>query len=102
MVKGIVYQANFYKTIDRERIAEEIEREGFDPVRITDPPGRVYASHRHPETKLLVFLEGTMEVIAGGQKFACKPGDKLIIPGNAEHSAVAGPKGCVFFWSEKL
>ena len=33
-----------------------------------------------------------MEVRAGDQKFDCKRGDKLIIPGNTEHLAVAGPK----------
>jgi quercetin dioxygenase-like cupin family protein len=97
-----MYQAKFYKKIDKERIAEEVEREGFDPVCITDPPGRDYPSHHHAETKLLVFLEGTMEVTVGDRSYDCKPGDKLIIPGNAEHSAVAGPKGCTFFWSEKL
>ena len=52
-----MYQEKFYKTIDRERIAEEVRKEGFDPIYITDPPGRVYYPHRHPETKLLVFLE---------------------------------------------
>lgn len=97
-----MYQANFYKRIDKERIAEEVQREGFDPIYITDPPERVYHPHRHPETKLLVFLEGSMEITVQGQKFECKPGDKLIIPGNVEHSAVAGPEGCAFLWSEKL
>lgn len=97
-----MYQPDFYKTIDRERIAEEIEKEGFEPVCISDPPGQLYAPHRHPETKLLAFLEGTMEVQVKDQKFQCKPGDKLIIPGNVEHSARVGPEGCVFFWSEKL
>lgn len=97
-----MYQARFYKTTDREQIAEEVRQEGFDPVYISDPPGRVYDPHRHPETKLLVFLQGSMEVKVKGQKFDCRPGDKLIIPGNIEHSAVAGPEGCAFFWSEKL
>lgn len=97
-----MYQAKFYKTMDEERIAKEVEKEGFDPVRITDPADRIYAPHRHPETKLLVFLKGSMEVRVGDQKFDCKRGDKLIIPGNTEHSAIAGPEGCAFFWSEKL
>jgi quercetin dioxygenase-like cupin family protein len=97
-----MYQASFYKSIDKARIAQEVCSEGFDPVYITDPPGRVYPPHRHPETKLLVFLQGSMEVKVKDQKFECKPGDKLVIPGNVEHTAVVGPKGCVFFWSEKL
>lgn len=97
-----MYQAKFYKKIDRERIAEEVREEGFDPVCIDDPPGRDYPSHHHVETKLLVFLQGSMEVKVKDRSYDCKPGDKLIIEGNAEHSAVAGPKGCTFFWSEKL
>ena len=97
-----MYQANFYKAIDRDTIAREVRREGFDPIAIKDPPGRLYSPHAHPETKLLVFLEGEMEVKVAGESFRCKPGDKLVIPGNVEHSAVAGARGCVFFWSEKL
>jgi quercetin dioxygenase-like cupin family protein len=98
-----MHQAGFYKTTDREKIAEEVrEEEGFDPVCIGDPPGRLYEPHHHAETKLLVFLEGGMEVTVKGQKFHGKPGDKLVIPGNVEHSALARPQGCVFFWSEKL
>ena len=97
-----MYQPKFYTTIDRDRIAEETRREGFDPVCITDPPGHVYPPHRHPETKLLVFLEGGRIVKVRDQSYKCSPGDKFIIPGNVEHSAVVGPEGCVFFWSEKI
>ncbi|MGH7828633.1 MAG: cupin domain-containing protein [Candidatus Binatia bacterium] len=97
-----MYQAKFYESIDKERITEEMRKEGFDPLHIVDPPGHLYPPHRHPETKLLVFLQGSMEVAVADQKFTCGPGDKLVIPGNAEHSAAVGPDGCVFFWSEKL
>lgn len=97
-----MYQAQFYKDIDKERIAEEVEAEGFEPVCISDPPGRIYELHKHPETKLLVFLEGSMEVTVKDVSFNCSPGDKLVIPGNTEHSAVVGSSGCTFFWSEKL
>ena len=81
-----MYQAKFYKKIDKDRIAEEVEREGFDPVCITDPPARVYSSHHHAETKRLVFLGGTMEVTVGDRTYDCKPGDKLIIPAGALHA----------------
>jgi len=97
-----MYQAKFYKAINQEQIAEEVRKEGFDPLHIVDPPGHLYPPHRHPETKLLVFLQGDMEVTVADQKFICGPGDKLVIPGNVEHSAEVGPEGCVFFWSEKL
>ncbi len=97
-----MYQPKFYKSANKELIAKEIEKDGFDPVCITDPPGRVYPPHRHPETKLLAFLEGSMEVKVGNNSQECRPGDKYIIPGNVEHSAIVGSGGCVFFWSEKI
>ncbi len=97
-----MFRPGHFRAIDEDRIAEEVQKEGFDPIRITDSPGRLYSPHRHAETKLLVFLKGSMEVHVAGEKYDCKPGDKLIIPGNTEHSALAGPGGCVFFWSEKL
>jgi mannose-6-phosphate isomerase-like protein (cupin superfamily) len=97
-----MYQPKFYKTIDRKHIAEEIRREGFDPMCITDLPGRVYTTLRQPQTKILVFLEGGMKVKVGEKSYDCHPGDKFIIPGNTKHSAIVGPAGCVYFWAEKL
>lgn len=97
-----MHYPNFYAELSEEKIEEAIRREGFEPLRISDPPGHAYPSHRHPETKLLAFLRGTMTVRVGEASFRCTPGDKVVIPGNVEHSAVVGPEGCVFFWSEKL
>ena len=95
-------QPNYYKKIDQGLISEEVRKEGFHPLCITDAPGHVYTLHRHPETKLLVFLEGEMTVNVGEKSYQCQPGDRLVIAGNVEHSAVVGPRGCVFLWSERL
>lgn len=88
--------------MDRNRVNRAVREEGFDPLLITDPPGRVYPPHAHPETKLLAFLGGAMTVRVRGEKYACRSGNRLLIPGNEEHSARVGPDGCDFFWSEKL
>ena len=97
-----MYQAQFYNKNDKDSIEAEIRKEGFDPILVHDPAGHVYPAHRHPETKLLAFLLGEMTVKVGDNTFKCAPGDKVVIPGNVEHSAAVGPEGCVFFWSEKL
>ncbi len=97
-----LYYPDFYKNITTEEIKRRIEKEGFDPILFSNGPGEVYSPHSHPETKLLVFLDGTMEVTVDGKKYQCNRGDKLVIPGNITHSAIAGGKGCTFFWSEKL
>lgn len=97
-----MYYKNFYANCTESEIEKMIRGDGFDPMKFSNSAGDIYQLHQHPETKLLVFLEGTMEVVAAGEKFSCTAGDKLVIPGNAPHSAVVGPSGCTFFWSEKL
>ncbi|MCH7640784.1 cupin domain-containing protein [Patescibacteria group bacterium] len=97
-----MYKQGFYKNLHEDEIAKKVKKEGFDPIKISDPPGRIYSRHTHPETKLLAFLEGSMEVRVGDETFQCKAGDKVIVDGNVKHSAVVGPEGCTFFWSEKL
>ena len=79
-----------------------MQDDGFFPIIITVNPGFIYTSHQHEETKYLVCLEGLMKVTFDGKTVDFKPGDKLIIPGNTQHSALVGGKGCVFFWSEKV
>ncbi len=97
-----MYEPKYYLDLSAGEVAQKVRDEGFDPIRISDSPGTVYSPHSHPETKLLAFLQGTMQVRTEGQTYHCTPGDKLIIPGNVEHSALVGPEGCVFYWSEKL
>ncbi|HEX9879558.1 MAG TPA: cupin domain-containing protein [Candidatus Binatia bacterium] len=95
-------QRDFYRETERELIIQSVRAEGFHPLCISAPPGRVYAPHSHAETKLLVFLKGGMRVTVAGEDYQCDAGDRLVIQGNVEHSAVAGPEGCVFLWSERL
>lgn len=97
-----MYHKKFYKKIDKQQIEKDIKREGFNPLIIHNSAGDVYSLHQHPETKLLVFLQGSMDLNVNGQKFRCLPGDKVLIPGNMPHSAVVGDEGCIFFWSEKI
>jgi hypothetical protein len=33
----------FYESMNREEIAAQIRKEGFDPIYVHDPPGRIYA-----------------------------------------------------------
>ncbi|MCC7446300.1 MAG: AraC family ligand binding domain-containing protein [Anaerolineae bacterium] len=97
-----MYQPNFYNSLSIDQIEANVIEEGFDPLRIADPPGHVYPPHTHPETKLLAFLRGGMDVVVAGQTYRCKAGDRLLIPGNVEHAARVTDEGCVYFWSEKV
>lgn len=91
-----------YQNQTRSEVEAAVRREGFSPLLIADPPGAAYPPHKHPETKVLAFLRGTMEVMIDGHRFECSAGDRVIIPGDLFHAAIVGPEGCDFFWSEKL
>ncbi|MBI2051340.1 AraC family ligand binding domain-containing protein [Candidatus Roizmanbacteria bacterium] len=97
-----MFSQGVYKNLSEEEIAKKLQEEGFDPIRFENNPGYIYPRHKHPETKLLAFLKGSMEVKVGGETYYCEAGDKLIVPGDTLHSAVVGPHGCEFFWSEKM
>ncbi len=97
-----MYFPQMYKGLSQEQIKQAIEEEGFHPIVITDTAGFVYHLHKHPETKVLAFLTGSMEVITEGKTYHCIAGDKLIISGNTLHEGVVGKDGCSFFWSEKI
>jgi quercetin dioxygenase-like cupin family protein len=83
-------------------VAEEVERLGFSPMVVSNHPGFTYATHSHPEAKLLVILEGSMKLSVEGKEYDARSGDLIVIPGNTEHSALVGKKGCRFYWAEKL
>lgn len=97
-----MYKPKHYKhPIDEQAVRTDIYKQGFVPQRIVNAANYIYSPHSHPETKLIVALRGQMKVLVEDQKLLLRPGDQLIIPGFAIHSALVGPSGCTFFWSEK-
>ena len=97
-----MFKQGHYQELNLSQIEAMVRSEGFDPLLITDPPRAVYPPHSHPGTKLLAFLRGAMAVTVDGKRIDCLSGDRLVIPGNTLHSALIGPEGCEFFWSEKI
>jgi len=97
-----MFKRGYYSKMTKSEIRQSIKNEGFDPLIINNSPGYTYSKHHHLETKILAFLDGSIEVTVNNDTFNCKKGDKLIIPGNTEHSAVVGEEGCLFFWAEKI
>jgi hypothetical protein len=50
-----MHEPGFYKGLSVAEISQKVVDEGFDPIRISDPPGHSYPPHSHAETKLLVL-----------------------------------------------
>ena len=98
----MLYKNFFPKGASRQEIVKSIKAEGFNPILITDEPGFVYETHTHPETKLIVCLEGSMRVKVEKEEYDFAPGDKILIPGKIPHGGVVGKDGCVYYWSEKI
>jgi quercetin dioxygenase-like cupin family protein len=97
-----MYDAKIYAGLSTAEIRQKVIEQGFDPTLIRDQAGYEYTPHTHAETKLLAFLDGSMEVRVEGQVYQCQAGDRLLIAGNVVHAALVGKKGCTYFWSEKL
>ena len=101
-MNGHIHQPGVFWRLDEPTILQLQKSEGWNPVPVTDPAGHVYPIHQHPADKLIAILHGGMEVKIGQETYRCLAGDKLVVPGGAEHAAVTGPDGCTYFWSEQV
>lgn len=96
-----MYSPAFYQNLSEEEIESIIKEEGFTPAKISNAANYIYSPHEHPETKLIAILQGELSVVVQDKTYLCKKYDRIIIPGNITHSAIAGEEGCTFFWAEK-
>ena len=96
------YQRGAYAERDGAKVARTVRQEGSEPLPIAYPPGRRYPPHTHTTAKLLAFLRGSMRGRVGEAWYACRPGDRLLIPGDVGYAAEGGTAGCVFPGAERL
>ena len=96
------HRPGLYAGLEEGEIALAVRQEGFEPAKIEDPPGRTYPEHSHATARLLVILQGDMDITVQGVHYSAEPGDRIFVPGNAQHKAIAGRHGCTDFWSERL
>jgi hypothetical protein len=76
-------------------IEATLRSEARDVYGWSNGPGDTYGEHEHGYTKLLFCTRGSIDfVLAGGERVAMRPGDRLVLPPGTRHSAVVGPKGC--------
>ncbi len=53
----------------------------------TKGPGWSKGEHTHPVHIIVTMIVGRMEFIIAGQRFVVEPGDELLYPAHAVHSA---------------
>jgi quercetin dioxygenase-like cupin family protein len=80
---------------DPATIETSLRAEARDVYGWSNAPGDTYGLHEHAYTKLLYCTRGSIDfVLAGGERVALKPGDRLVLPPRTRHSAIVGPEGC--------
>ena len=65
-------------------------------TRIEYTPGASVEPHRHPAEQINIVVEGRMSWTVDDEEQAVGPGDVVVIPSNATHSA-RSEAGAVFF-----
>jgi quercetin dioxygenase-like cupin family protein len=73
--------------IDRDRIAADWAGRGFSCDLWIDAPGQRWEDFTHATDELVLVLEGEMEFEVRGQVHHPQPGEELLIPAGAVHSA---------------
>lgn len=73
--------------MNRQLIATGWARRGFSCELWTDPPGQCREDFVHDTDELVVVLEGEMEFEVEGVVRRPPPGEELLIPAGANHSA---------------
>src|SRR4051794_33083943 len=58
-------------------------------------PNAPAPSHHHAEQQIALCVSGELTFTVSGEPHVMRPGDCFVIPPHAEHSAVAGPEGCL-------
>ena len=73
--------------IDRDAIAQVWASRGFSCDLWVDPPGQRWENFTHATDEMVLVLEGHMEFEVEGQVHHPAPGDELLSPAGARHSA---------------
>lgn len=94
------HKPGFYLGADEDHICAALSCEGYRPQRIEEPPGAVYDAQQHLTDILIAYVKGSADVRIGDRIYNCCAGDRLLIPGNIEHSAKIGPEGVVYLMTE--
>ncbi len=74
-------------TTNREQVAANWARRGFNCELWVDRPGQRWEDFSHATDELVLVLEGTMEFEVEGKVVHPALGEELLIPAGARHSA---------------
>ncbi len=88
-----------WSDLEAENLTPEINRkmlwgQNVMAVRLELAPNTIVPEHEHVSEQVTMVLEGSIKIIgAQGSEANLSPGEVLVIPPSAAHSASVGPKG---------
>jgi len=81
-----------------QELHQRMQQEGLSPYSWSNAPGDIYAIHSHSYEKVLYCVRGSIRFVLPDapitkQHIDLAPGDCMILPPGARHSAHVGPYG---------
>jgi quercetin dioxygenase-like cupin family protein len=73
--------------LNEPALRRKLERFGFSVSRYVYPPGTCFPPHTHNIEKMDAVLAGRFRISMGDEQIVLGPGDALVVPRGAEHSA---------------
>jgi quercetin dioxygenase-like cupin family protein len=83
-------------------VSDRLAREGFQSFAWQDPPGASYTPHAHPHDESIWLLEGEISFGIAGDQYTLHAGDRLMLPADTVHTALAGPAGATYVIGQRL
>jgi quercetin dioxygenase-like cupin family protein len=82
--------------VSPEELMAKLRSEASGCYSWSNGPGDRYAPHSHTYEKVLYCVDGsiTFALEHEGKQLELKPGDRMVVPAGAVHSAIVGPSGC--------
>ncbi|MGN7612463.1 cupin domain-containing protein [Magnetococcales bacterium HHB-1] len=74
-------------TVNSNAVRDDWYRRGFSCDLCIDPPGQFWEDFVHPVDEVVIVLEGNMAFEVEGEVYHPVPGEELLIPAHAVHSA---------------
>jgi quercetin dioxygenase-like cupin family protein len=101
---GMELEVIVWRATDRPVEAElrrRLEEEGFSVWAWRDKPGATYEPHKHDEDESIWVVEGRIAFGVGGREYPLVAGDRLMLPKETVHTAVAGAEGAFYLIGER-
>jgi quercetin dioxygenase-like cupin family protein len=74
-------------TLSEGTLRAKLQGLGYVVTRYRYPPGTQFPPHTHDVEKMDAVLSGRFKLTLGGESVILGPGDAIVIPAGAEHSA---------------